>query len=139
MAELIRSAVELYIETDGGRQALGGTATGGENLGNIETTLRGIQNELEELETSVDALQREIESNQVDAGLQQAVFRSLPTRDELNDGQRGVVAGDVASSVDADRSQVAKALEILDDTTPSVQSEVFGDRGQRVQCYWREV
>ncbi|WP_424019052.1 hypothetical protein ACOZ4N_06160 [Halorientalis pallida] len=138
MAELIRSAVELYIETDGGRESVGGAVTGDVNLGGVETELKGIQNRLDDLETTIDTVRREVESDEVDASLQQAVLRSLPKRSELNDGERGAMAGEVANSVDAGEREVAKALDILDETTPNVQSRVFEEGGRRLKYYWKQ-
>jgi hypothetical protein len=138
MAELIRSAVELYIETDGGRESVGGTATGQVDLGSVETELKGIQNRLADLETSMDTVRREVESDQVDASLQEAVLDSLPKSSELDDGEWGAMVGDVAKSVDAEESEVKEALENLDQITPHVRSRVFEEHGNRYKCYWRQ-
>jgi len=98
MTDLVRSAVELYIETDGGRELVGTGSGGGVDAGSVETELSGVQSRLEDLETTVDALRREIKSdeNAVDPGLQRAVFESIPTEDELVDGERGLPSGEIA-------------------------------------------
>ncbi|WP_430505933.1 hypothetical protein [Haloparvum sp. PAK95] len=137
MAELIRSAVELYIETDGGRDSVGEGLAGEVDLGGVETELRGLQNRLDDLETSVETVRREVESDRIDSSLQQAVYQSIPKASDLDDGERGAMAGEVAKSVDGDQSDVARALEILDETTPDVQSRVFEERGNRLRYYWR--
>lgn len=138
MSDLVRSAVELFIRTDGGTETLG--SSGDTDMGELETRLTGIENTLSGMEESVETVRREVVSRTVESSDLVDVLDALPTQSELDEENEvappGYTAKEIADRAGLDTATVELALSEIKDDVPGFRTFTRSGEPQR---YRRDV